>query len=143
MAGSHERFTFPDQVWFDASNPGPLHDALRMDYARALAAVERRPSLRRHLAGCEVCQAITAATAGAPAPMAGRKRIKLEIDTEQMHRLLGLPHNFEIVHIFADDDPNIVSVLVAGEDMPEVHPAVDTPVVDLNAVTQRLRAEAS
>jgi hypothetical protein len=143
MAATNERFPMPDQVWFDPANPEPLHDALRTDYAKARAAVERRPSLRRHLENCDVCQAITAATAGAPAPTAGRKRIKLVLGPEQMHRLLSLPANFEIVHMFATHDPNIVSILVAGEGLPDVDPLSETPAVTPDAMTQRTRNRAS
>lgn len=143
MAVTTERFPMPDQVWFDPANPGPLHDALRADYARTRAAVERRPSLRRHLESCSVCQAITAGTAAAPPPTAGRKRIKLLLGPEQMHRLLNLPANFEIVHMFATHDPNIVSVLVAGEGLPDVDPSDETPVVTPDAMTRHTRNTAS
>lgn len=128
-------FPLNDQTWFDADNPGALHAALRADYARARALVERRPSLRRHLAGCRECAQITEATAAAPAPTAGRKRIKLVIGQEQMHRLLGLPANFEIVHMFACDDPNTVSVLIAGEGLPDTPPTEETPIAQLRDVT--------
>jgi hypothetical protein len=138
-----ERISYPDQIWFDASNPGPLHDALRIDYARTKAATERRPSLRRHMAGCSICQAITAATAGAPAPSAGRKRIKLVITPEIMHRILNLPANFEIVHMFSADDPNTVSVLVAGEGLPETGWMAETPIVHPGDVAQGTANTAS
>jgi hypothetical protein len=135
MTHQNERFPMPDnQMWFDANNPGALHDALRADFARARAAVERRPSLRRHFTDCSVCQAISAATTDAPAPMAGRNRLKLKVDLPTMHRLLGLPANFEIIHMFADDDPNIVWVKVAGEGLPEVAPTSETPIVTPDAV---------
>jgi hypothetical protein len=134
MASQNERFPMVDQVWFDANNPGALHDALRADYARAMTSVERRPSLRRHFEQCSDCQGIAAANAGAPAPMAGRNRLKLRIDLPTMHRLLDLPDSFEIVHMFADDDPNIVWVKVAGEGLPEVDPTSETPVVSPGAV---------
>lgn len=140
---TNERHVFSENVWFDASNPGTLHDALRTDFARTKAMVERRPSLRRHMEDCPVCQAITASTAGAPAPTAGRKRIKLRIDPAAMHRLLDLPANFEIVHMFAADDPNSVFVLVAGEGLPEVDPAVETPLVSPSTVAQAARDGAS
>lgn len=115
-----ERFPLNDQTWFDANNPGDLHDALRADYARVKAAAERRPSLRRHMRDCSVCAAIAAAAAAAPNPISTRKRIKLAISKPQMHQLLKLPANYEIVHMFADNDPNYVFVLVAGEGLPEV-----------------------
>jgi hypothetical protein len=134
---TNERSFLPDQMWFDPANPDPLHDALRTDYARAKTAIERRPSLKRHFGDCTICQAITAATAGAPAPMAGRRRLKLKIDLPTMHRLLELPDNFEIVHMFASDDPNVVWVKVAGEGLPEVEPTAETPVVSPDAVTTR------
>lgn len=137
MASSSERLTFPDQVWFDADNPGALHDALRRDFARAKAAADRRPSLRRHLAECSVCQAIGAGIASAPAPMAGRKRMKVQISPADMHQLLGLPPNFEIVHMFAADDPNMVSVLVAGAGLPETNPAAETPPFGMDVVANR------
>lgn len=143
MASTNERHSFSEQVWFDASNPGPLHDALRADYAQTRAAAERRPSLRRHMDGCGVCQAITAATTGAPAPSAGRKRIKLKLDSESMHRLLNLPANFEIVHMFSADDPNAVFVLVAGEGLPEVPPSAETPQVDPDDVARVASDRAS
>jgi hypothetical protein len=135
MAVSNERFSWPDQVWFDASNPGVLHDALRIDYARARAAVERRPSLRRHMADCGVCQTITAAVENAAPPSTGRRRIKLVITTEQMHALLGLPARFEIVHMFADNDPNLVTILVAGEELSEVPSTAAAPTIPLEPLT--------
>jgi len=64
------------------------------------------------------------------------------ITAELMHELLNLPANFEIVHMFADDDPNLVSVLVAGEGLPEVAPGSETPVVSPETVTNRVRPEA-
>jgi hypothetical protein len=140
---TNERHTFSERVWFDANNPGPLHDALRTDYAQAKAAINQRPSLRRHMESCSVCQAITAATVGAPAPTAGRKRLKLRIDPAGMHRLLNLPENFEIVHMFAADDPNAVFVLVAGEGLPETDPAAETPTVIPDMVTGHTRDRAS
>lgn len=136
MASTNERFPLPEQIWFDASNPGALHDALRTDYARAYTAIQRRPSLKRHFAACATCTAIAAATAGAPAPMAGRNRLKLKIDLPTMHRLLNLPDNFEIVHMFADDDPNIVWVKVAGEGLPEVAPTEATPTISPDQVAK-------
>ncbi len=137
MASTNERFPMPDQMWFDANNPGPLHDALRTDFARTRAAIERRPSLKRHFADCTICTSITAATAGAPAPMAGRNRLKLKIDLPTMHQLLDLPANFEIVHMWSDPDPNVIWVKVAGEGLPEVSPTEATPTVTPDAVTKR------
>ncbi len=137
MAGnSSERFSMPEQIWFDANNPGALHDALRLDFARAKAAIDRRPSLRRHVAGCSICQAISAATAAAPAPTAGRKRMKLVINPGQMHQLLGLPDSFEIVHMYGTDDPNTVSVLVAGEGLPETDPSAETPIAPVDVMSR-------
>jgi len=124
---TNERFSFPDQVWFDASNPGPLHDALGSDFARVRASIERRPSLRRHFAQCPTCQEIAAAVAGTPAPTAGLKRMKVKIDMQLMHQLLGLPANVEILHMWADGDPNIVWVKVAGEGMPATDPRLPAP----------------
>lgn len=143
MANGNERFVFPDQVWYDANNPGSLHDALRADYARAKAAAERRPSLRRHMESCSVCQAIGGATATAPNPVTTRKRIKLALGKEQMHTLLRLPANYEIVHMFADNDPNYVFVLVAGEGLPDVDPAVETPPARLADVLDDTTRRAS
>ena len=128
MAGANERFVFPDQIWYDANNPGPLHDALRADYARAKTAAERRPSLRRHMESCSECQALGGTTAAAPNPITTRKRIKLALGKEQMHMLLKLPANYEIVHMYADNDPNYVYVLVAREGLPDVDAAAETPV---------------
>lgn len=124
----NERIPLDREIWFDPDNPGPLHDALRADYARTWARAERRPSLRRHLEGCSVCRAIGEATAAAPAPTAGRKRLKLVLNKARMHTVLGLPENFEIVHMYADHDPNNVYVLVAGEGLPASHPDDETPI---------------
>lgn len=140
---SNERTFLPDQMWFDPGNPGPMHDALRDDYARTKVAIARRPSLRRHFAECPTCQAIEAAMMGAAAPHAGRRRLKLRIDLPSMHRMLGLPPNFEIVHMFADDDPNIVWIMVAGEGLPEVDPAAEAPQISPEAVAQRTPPTAS
>lgn len=124
---TNERFPLPQQAWFDPNNPGPLHDALRADFARTKARAEQRPSLRRHMESCGVCQSIAGATAAAPPPSAGRKRLKLQINKAQMHVRLGLPDNLEIVHMWADNDPNIVTVLVAGEGLPAARPDDATP----------------
>lgn len=130
---ANQRYDFSDQEWFDANNPGTLHDALRKDFMRTRAAVDRRPSLQRHVAECGVCQSIAAAAIAVPPPTSGRKRIKLVINLEQMHRLLNLPESFEIIHMYADPDPNAVTVLVAGENLPEVDPLSETPVTPLDA----------
>jgi hypothetical protein len=137
-----ERFPLPEQIWFDANQPSALHDALRNDFARARAAVNRRPSLRRHFEECPSCQAIAAAVAGSPGPTATRKRLKMVITPELMHELLNLPANFEIVHMFAEDDPNLVSVLVAGEGLPEVASGRETPIVSPETVAGTARSEA-
>jgi hypothetical protein len=122
------------EKWYDQNNPGELHDDLRADYARTRAVAAKRPSLVRHMESCSVCQAITGATAAAPSPLSTRKRLKLAIGPEQMHALLKLPPNFEIVHMYADNDPNVVFVLVAGEGLPEVPPLVETPVARIDDV---------
>lgn len=124
------------QTWFDPDNPGPLHDALRLDFVRVKAAAERRPSLRRHMADCAVCQAIGAAVGSAPSPSSARRRIKLVITHEQMHSLLNLPPHFEIVHMFAENDPNIVSILLAGEGLPEQQSETATLTARLDDVVQ-------
>lgn len=126
----------PDQIWFDPANPDPLHEALRADYARTRPAAERRPSLRRHMSECPDCQAIAAAVVTAPNPMVTRKRIKLVLTKELMHRVLRLPAHFEIVHMFADNDPNAVSVLVAGEGLPETPADAETPIAAWDAVAR-------
>jgi len=139
MAGFNERFPMTDQVWFDAANPAALHDALRTDFARTKLAVERRPSLKRHVGDCPVCRAIIAAVGSTPAPTAARRRIKLVITPEAMHRMLRLPENFEIVHMFAVDDPNSVGVLVAGDGLPEADPLTETPTVSPDDVVRAAR----
>lgn len=127
MAMTNERFPIPD-VWFDANHPDSLHEALRADYARTKTLAGRRPSLRRHMEACPECQEIGGATAAAPSPLSIRKRLKLVLNKARMHQLLGLPENFEIVHCYAENDPNLVYVLVAGEGLPESHPDDATPI---------------
>lgn len=136
MAVNRDQFDLPSHIWFDPANPEPLHDALRVDYARVYAAAQRRPSLRRHIADCEVCRSIAASVAGAPNPVSTRKRIKLVLTVEMMYRLLRLPPQFEIVHMFADNDPNRVTILVAGEGLPETPATAETPIVALADVTR-------
>jgi hypothetical protein len=133
---TNERFIFPDQIWYDANNPGPFHEALRQDYARAAASAVRRPSLRRHMTECEICEQIRTGVESAPAPSAGRRRLKLVVNQEQMHTLLNLPPNLEIVHMFADNDPNTVTILLAGEGLPEVAPGAESPLAPVD-VAQR------
>jgi hypothetical protein len=129
MAGTNERFIFPEQVWYDATSPGSLHDDLRRDYARTRAHAIKRPSLRRHMDGCTVCQAIAGAAAPAAPPAAARRRLKIVLTRERLHQLLALPVNCEIVHAFAENDPNVVYVLIAGEGLPPmVNPDGPTPV---------------
>lgn len=128
MAGVNERFPSQLQVWFDANNPGPLHDALRADYSTTRAQALVRPSLRRHMEACPECQEISGATQAAPSPLSTRKRLKLVLGKEQMHRALRLPDGFEIVHMYAENDPNAVFILVAGEGLPEVSDQDETPV---------------
>lgn len=140
---SDERHNLPDQIWFDANNPDPLHDAMRQDYAHAKTAIDRRPSLRRHVEDCTICRDIIAATMGAPAPTAGRRRMKLMIPPQLMHQLLNLPASFEIVHMFATDDPNAVFVMVAGDSLPEVGELVETPVTPVQVATERTTPTAS
>jgi hypothetical protein len=127
----------PSQIWYDPANPEPLHQALRENYAAACAVVQRRPSLVRHMRECAECQAITASVSAPANPTAGRKRIKLVINPGHMHQLLGLPAHFEIVHMFADDDPNTVSVLVAGEGLPTVQADDETPISPATAWAPR------
>lgn len=143
MAGPTDRMIFSEQQWFDASNPGPLHDALRADYARTRSRALQRPSLRRHMEACAECQALGAATATAPSPLSTRKRLKLVLDKSRMHRLLNLPDNFEIVHMFAENDPNIVSIIVAGEGLPAVDDFTETPIARLDDVERGTTATAS
>jgi len=140
---STQRFV-ADGKWYDVdNNPGELHDDLRLDYARASRNAARRPSVRRHMEACEVCLSIGAATAAAPKPLSTRKRMKLVINAEQMHTLLRLPANFEIVHMFAQPDPNTVSVIVAGEGLPEVDYFTETPVARLDDVPSATTPSAS
>jgi hypothetical protein len=127
MASANERFPAGGK-WYDPNNPGELHDDLRLDYASTYRHATIRPSVRRHMQACGVCQEIAAATTAAPSPTSTRKRIKLVIDKSQMHQLLRLPASFEIVHMFADNDPNYVGVLVAGEGLPEVAETGETPL---------------
>lgn len=143
MAGPADRMIFSEQQWFDANNPGPLHDALRADYARTRARALQRPSLRRHMEACSVCQSISDQTAAAPSPMSTRKRLKLVLDKSRMHRLLNLPDNFEIVHMFAENDPNIVSIIVAGEGLPAVDDFTETPTARLDDVPRDTTARPS
>jgi hypothetical protein len=127
MAGFNESVA-ADSKWYDpANNPGELHDDLRRDYVATRHEVQRRPSLVRHMQACEVCQAISAAQAAAPAPSAGRKRLKFVLTKARMHQALGLPENVEIVHMWANNDPCTVTVLVAGEGLPTVDDDVETP----------------
>jgi hypothetical protein len=143
MAKSTQRFV-ADGKWYDPDNkPGELHDDLRLNYAAARRNAERRPSVRRHMESCEVCLSIAAATASAPSPLSNRKRMKLVINAEQMHTLLRLPANFEIVHMFAQPDPNTVSVLVAGEGLPEVDHLTETPVARLGDASSDTTPSAS
>lgn len=128
MAGTNERFSYPARAWLDVNDPDALHDALRADYAGTRAQVVLRPSLRRHMESCAECVAITGATQAAPSPLSTRKRLKLVLDKERMHRALRLPENFEIVHMYVDHDPNVVYVLVAGEGLPEVDADQETPI---------------
>lgn len=143
MAVAREQFPLPHSAWFDANNPGPLHDALRADYARTVEAAGRRPSLRRHMESCDVCRAIGGATATAPNPITSRKRVKLAIDNASMRRLLDLPDNYEIVHMYAEHDPNVVFVLLAGEGLPDVDPARETPLTGPETVTRHTAPGAS
>ncbi len=128
MAATNERFPFPGRVWFDANNPETLHDALRADYAATRSEALTRPSLRRHMESCAECQSIRGGTTAAPSPLSTRKRLKLALTKELMHRALRLPENFEIVHMYAENDPNVVFVLVAGEGLPEADPNQPTPI---------------
>lgn len=143
MASTNERFTLPQQVWFDAANPDPLHDALRADFARTRGRALQRPSLRRHMESCEVCQQIAAVSAAAPSPTSTRRRLKLQVDKAQMHQLLRLPASFEIVHMFAENDPNCVFILVAGEGLPEIDDLSDTLFVQVGDVGGDTPAGAS
>lgn len=136
MASTNERFVYPDSFWYDANNPGPLHEALRADYARAKTHAAKRPSLRRHMAACAECLEISGATVAAPNPLSTRKRLKLVLNKAQMHTVLRLPESFEIVHIYADNDPNVVYVLVAGEGLPESGDDDETPVGRLDDVAE-------
>lgn len=133
---AHDRHLLPDQIWFDPANPEPLHDALRLDFVRVQAAAQRRPSLRRHMQDCSVCQAIAAATAGAPNPISTRKRLKVVLSKQLMHQLLRLPAHFEIVHMFSENDPNAVMVMIAGEGLPETSDDQEVPIGPLAAVMQ-------
>jgi hypothetical protein len=143
MASLNERFTVAGK-WYDPdNNPGELHDDLRRNYAMTYQYATTRPSVRRHIEACQICQSIGAATAAAPSPLGGRKRLKLEISQAQMHQLLRLPENFEIVHMFADNDPNEVSVLIAGEGLPETDELTETPRAQLDDVADDTPPTAS
>lgn len=132
MATLNDRYTVSTK-WYDPdNNPGELHDDLRRNYAATYRHASVRPSVRRHMEACEVCQSIGLGRVREPNPLAGRKRLKLVLSPEHMHQLLKLPENFEIVHMFADNDPNTVSVLVAGEELPEVDAAAETPAARLD-----------
>lgn len=130
MAGTNERFPAPGRVWFDANNPEGLHEALRVDYSSARSQALARPSLRRHMESCPECQAIRTSVTGAP--VSTRKRIKLVLTRERMHTILRLPETFEIVHMYAENDPNAVFILVAGEGLPAVGDADPTPIGQLD-----------
>jgi hypothetical protein len=143
MASSTQRFV-ADGKWYDPdNNPGELHDDLRLDFAKTRRNALRRPSVRRHMETCEVCLSIGEATAAAPNPLATRRRMKLVINPQQMHTLLKLPANFEIVHMFAQPDPNTVSIIVAGEGLPEVDHLTETPTARLGDVPSDTTPSAS
>lgn len=131
MASPNDRSV--DDKWYDPEgNPGELHDDLLRDYATTLRSIQRRPSLVRHMQACPLCQEISAATASGPPPMAGRKRLKLVLNKARMHQVLRLPEHFEIVHMWSDNDPCTVTVLVAGEGLPAVEPEDETPIGQLD-----------
>jgi hypothetical protein len=123
---------FPEQTWYDPNNPGTFHDALRTDYAKAVTAAQRRPSLRRHMDECVVCQAIGDAVEQAPNPVTTRRRFKVVLNKDLMRTLLQLPERFEIVHMYAENDPNTITILVAGEGLPEVPVDAETPTMDVD-----------
>jgi hypothetical protein len=129
MAQTSERFPLPDQqTWYDATKPEQLHEDLRRDYAPVRARATRRPSIRRHMEACPVCQEIGGVTAAAPPPVAFRRRLKIVLTRERLHQLLALPVSCEIVHAYAENDPNIVYVLIAGEGLPMVAGDDETPI---------------
>lgn len=112
-----DRHFLPDQVWFDPANPEPLHDALRVDFVRVRTAAERRPSLRRHMESCATCAAIRVAPQStlSDAVQYERRRLKLTLDHDRFRELLGLPAAIEIVHVYAENDPNVVTILMATD----------------------------
>ncbi|MEU4221984.1 hypothetical protein [Actinoplanes sp. NPDC026623] len=114
-----------ESVWYDVGDPDRLHADLRADYARAAAAVARRPALAAAHRDCAPCAAIRASV---NAPTVGRRRrIKIVLRPSQLHQLLGLPPSHQVVFVYSTPDPNAVMVLVEGDDLPETAESDPTP----------------
>lgn len=104
-------------IWYDIHDPDSLHRDLLADYPAVQAVLATRPALAKAHADCRVCAAIARDVRSVPAPATGQ-RVKLRISKDRMRQLLHLPETYEIVHMWADNDPNAVSVIVAGGALP-------------------------
>lgn len=116
--------------WIDTEDPIALHLVMRANYAGAQAMLARRPALRKAHEGCQICARIVAEQAGAAPAGVAPTRKRLVIDQALMRRLLHLPAGVEIVHMYADNQPNVVSVITYGAHPPAADPDDAAPDED-------------
>lgn len=115
-------------TWYDAGNLGDFHRDLATNRALTLDCIQKRPVMLQHVQDCAVCQRIiaqqpstpvAAPTAPSPAAPARRHRMRVILKPSAMHTLLGLADNHEIIFMYAEANPNVVSVLIEGADLPD------------------------
>lgn len=111
--------------WYDLDTIDQMHADMRAGYAEVAARVANRPVLQKHIRECTVCAELK--NGAGVRPLSTRRRLRVVLDADKIHKLLGLAPEHEIVFMYAEMDPNKIHILVAGADLPETPATAPTP----------------
>lgn len=101
--------------WYNVDAPQELHDDLRRLGPAAHRHARRRPSVARHMEKCEICRELTGQWSAEIPDRSLESVLRLKIDHAELRMLLELPDELMIVHVYATDEPNEITVLLARQ----------------------------